>query len=65
MAENQMAESPGVRDRRLVRPRGSRPYLGALLLGDDTEGGKLIYAGRVGTGCQTRCWPIFGADSNR
>jgi DNA ligase D-like protein (predicted ligase) len=31
-------------------PEGTRPYLGALLLGYYTDGGKLIYAGRVGTG---------------
>ena len=31
-------------------PEGSRPYLGALLLGYYTDAGKLIYAGRVGTG---------------
>jgi bifunctional non-homologous end joining protein LigD len=31
-------------------PEGSRPYLGALLLGHYTDDGKLIYAGRVGTG---------------
>jgi DNA polymerase-1 len=31
-------------------PEGSRPYLGALLLGYYTDGGKLTYAGRVGTG---------------
>jgi ATP-dependent DNA ligase len=31
-------------------PEGSRPYLGALLLGFYTDDGKLIYAGRVGTG---------------
>jgi ATP-dependent DNA ligase len=29
---------------------GTRPYLGALLLGYDTDDGKLIYAGSVGTG---------------
>ena len=29
---------------------GSRPHLGALLLGYYTDDGKLIYAGRVGTG---------------
>jgi ATP-dependent DNA ligase len=29
---------------------GSQPHLGALLLGYYTDGGKLIYAGRVGTG---------------
>jgi ATP-dependent DNA ligase len=31
-------------------PECSRPYLGALLLGYYTDAGKLIYAGRVGTG---------------
>jgi DNA ligase D-like protein (predicted ligase) len=31
-------------------PEGSRPHLGALLLGYYTGDGKLIYAGRVGTG---------------
>jgi bifunctional non-homologous end joining protein LigD len=31
-------------------PEGSRPHLGALLLGYYSEDGKLIYAGRVGTG---------------
>jgi bifunctional non-homologous end joining protein LigD len=31
-------------------PEGSRPHLGALLLGYYTDVGKLIYAGRVGTG---------------
>ena len=31
-------------------PEGSRPYLGALLLGYYDDDGKLIYAGRVGTG---------------
>ena len=31
-------------------PEGSRPYLGALLLGYYTHDGKLTYAGRVGTG---------------
>jgi bifunctional non-homologous end joining protein LigD len=31
-------------------PEGSRPYLGALLLGYYTDDGKLMYAGRVGTG---------------
>jgi DNA ligase D-like protein (predicted ligase) len=31
-------------------PEGTRPYLGALLLGYYTAEGKLIYAGRVGTG---------------
>ena len=31
-------------------PEGSRPYLGALLLGFYSDDGKLVYAGRVGTG---------------
>jgi DNA ligase D-like protein (predicted ligase) len=31
-------------------PEGSRPHLGALLLGYYRDDGKLIYAGRVGTG---------------
>ena len=31
-------------------PEGSRPHLGALLLGYYTDDGRLIYAGRVGTG---------------
>lgn len=31
-------------------PEGSRPHLGALLLSYYTADGKLIYAGRVGTG---------------
>ena len=31
-------------------PEGSRPQLGALLLGYYADDGKLIYAGRVGTG---------------
>jgi ATP dependent DNA ligase C terminal region len=31
-------------------PEGTRPHFGALLLGYYTDDGKLIYAGRVGTG---------------
>jgi hypothetical protein len=31
-------------------PEGTRPYLGALLLGYHSDDGKLIYAGRMGTG---------------
>jgi hypothetical protein len=34
-------------------PEGSRPYLGALLLAYYDLAGKLIYAGRVGTGIDT------------
>jgi bifunctional non-homologous end joining protein LigD len=33
-----------------TEPEGRRPYLGALLLGYYNPDGKLIYAGRVGTG---------------
>ena len=47
-------------------PEGSRPHFGALLLGYYTDGGKLIYAGRVGTGMSgPRCSPICGADLTR
>jgi DNA ligase D-like protein (predicted ligase) len=35
-------------------PEGTRPYLGALLLGYYTDDGKLIYAGRVGTGMSVK-----------
>ena len=49
MAQSQMAEPARVRHRRLD-PEGSRPHLGALLLGYYSDDGKLIYAGRVGTG---------------
>jgi ATP-dependent DNA ligase len=31
-------------------PEGSRPFLGALLLGYHGDDGRLLYAGRVGTG---------------
>jgi bifunctional non-homologous end joining protein LigD len=31
-------------------PEGSRPYLGALLLGYYETDGRLVYVGRVGTG---------------
>ncbi len=34
-------------------PEGSRPFLGALLLGYYDPDGRLIYAGRVGTGIDT------------
>src|ERR1700722_9722774 len=43
LAQDQMPEPRGIRGRGLVGP-------GALLLGYYTEDGKLIYAGRVGTG---------------
>jgi DNA ligase D-like protein (predicted ligase) len=35
-------------------PEGSRPHLGALLLGYYSNEGKLIYAGRVGTGMSVK-----------
>ena len=31
-------------------PTGSRPHIGALLLGYYSEDGRLLYAGRAGTG---------------
>ena len=37
-----------------TNPEGRRPYLGALLLGYHTPDGKLIYAGRAGTGMDER-----------
>ena len=45
-----MAQPPRVRHRRWSDPEGTRPHLGALLLGYYTDDGKLIYAGRAGTG---------------
>src|SRR6202042_1996824 len=48
------AEPPGVRRRRLVGPEGSCPHLGALLLGYYADDGKLVYAGRVGTGMSVK-----------
>ncbi len=45
-----MPPAPGVRDRRLYGPAGSRVAFGALLLGVYDAHGKLQYAGRVGTG---------------
>jgi ATP-dependent DNA ligase len=36
--------------RRLTDPEGSRPFIGALLLGYYDRDGRLIYAGRVGSG---------------
>jgi DNA ligase D-like protein (predicted ligase) len=41
-------------------PEGTPPHLGALLLGYYTDDGKLIYAGRVGTGCPIGSLPICG-----
>lgn len=35
-------------------PEGSRPYLGALLLGFYAPDGRLVYAGRAGTGLNAR-----------
>jgi hypothetical protein len=36
-----------------TEPEGSRPFLGALLLGYYDPNGKLVYAGRVGSGINT------------
>lgn len=35
-------------------PKGTRPYLGSLLLGYYTQDGRLLYAGRAGTGMSER-----------
>jgi ATP-dependent DNA ligase len=43
---------------------GSRPHLAALLLSYYTDDGKLIYAGRVGTGMPARR-TVLDADSAR
>jgi ATP-dependent DNA ligase len=48
-AVHQGLPSPIGRDPGHRRARGSRPHVGALLLGYYTDDGKLIYAGRVGT----------------
>jgi ATP-dependent DNA ligase len=50
MAQSQSAQPTRVRCRRLVRSGRTRPYLGQLLLAYYSDDGKLIYAGRVGTG---------------
>ena len=50
MAQSEMVEPPRVRYRRLVRPGRITAASRALLLGYYTDDGKLIYAGRVGTG---------------
>ena len=46
-------------------PEGSRPHLGALLLGYYSDDGELIYAGRVARGCRSRFLPISGGDWTR
>jgi DNA ligase D-like protein (predicted ligase) len=46
-------------------PEGSRPYLGALLLGYYSDDGKLIYAGRVGTGMPDKVLADLRAASSR
>jgi hypothetical protein len=50
LAQSQSAQPPGVCNRRLVQPGRHAAAFGALLLGYYTDDGKLIYAGRVGTG---------------
>ena len=51
MAQSQMAQPPRVRHRRVGPTRKAHGRIsGALLLGYYTDDGKLIYAGRVGTG---------------
>jgi ATP-dependent DNA ligase len=53
MAQSQVAQSARILPR-VVRPEGTRPHLGALLLGWYTDDGELIYAGRVGTGMSVK-----------
>ena len=50
MAQNEMPEPRGIRCRGLVRSGGQPASDGSLLLGYYTPDGKLIYAGRAGTG---------------
>ena len=50
VAQGQMPQPRGIRRRRLDRSGRQAAYLGALLLGYYDPDGRLIYAGRVGTG---------------
>jgi ATP-dependent DNA ligase len=50
MGQSKVHKPRGVRGGRLDRSRGSRPWLGALLLAYYDPDGRLVYAGRVGTG---------------
>src|SRR5271166_448172 len=45
-----MPEPRGVRGGRWTDPEGPRPYIGALLLAYYDPDGRLVYAGRVGSG---------------
>ena len=46
-------------------PEGTRPWLGALLLAYYDPGGRLVYAGRAGTGSSRRSWNGCGAPCSR
>src|SRR5258707_4157232 len=46
-------------------PEGTRPWLGALLLAYYDPGGRLVYAGRAGTGSSRRSWNGCGAAPSR
>jgi ATP-dependent DNA ligase len=46
-------------------PEGSRPYLGALLLGYYTDDGSSSTRAALAPGCRTRCSRICGADLTR
>jgi ATP-dependent DNA ligase len=50
VAQSEMVEPPEFVVVGWSDPKASRPHLGALLLGYNADDGKLIYAGRVGTG---------------
>jgi ATP-dependent DNA ligase len=41
-------------------PEGSRTGLGSLLLGDHDDDGRLVYAGRAGTGMRVVAWTSSG-----
>jgi bifunctional non-homologous end joining protein LigD len=46
-------------------PESSRHRIGSLLLGCYTPDGKLIYAGRAGTGCPSPSWSACGSVFSR
>jgi hypothetical protein len=49
-AENRMEGGNPLSSSTLRNPGGSRSHFGALLLGYYTKDGRLLYAGRAGTG---------------
>jgi hypothetical protein len=53
VGQGQMPPPRGIRGGGLDRSRRSRPWLGALPLAYYEPGGRLVYAGRAGTGLST------------